>query len=227
MRPETAVDDAAWGARLTRVMKERDETMATLSNSLGISKTAIHKWMRGGTITMGKLIPLGDCLDVDPLWLRTGLIGVPSEEIFTQDRYQTIQARLASCLMEQFFEEELMDAVDAATFPIAEFDLQPGQARWNEEFRGLLQLPAGASASRELLLQAVHKMDLCIVQVTMQRAMLSRPPVEALFRPAHNPTVVLVIRAKVFYREQQPRSLFISCYKVEKINQQLTVSNRR
>ncbi|MGH8382249.1 PAS domain-containing protein [Pseudomonas sp.] len=58
--------------RLKELLEHHKLTLQTVGTALGISRTAVHKWTRGGEIDYDNLRKLADFLKVNWIWLRYG-----------------------------------------------------------------------------------------------------------------------------------------------------------
>lgn len=58
--------------RLKELLEHRKLTLQAVGNALGISRTAVHKWTRGGEIDYDNLRALARLLEVNWIWLRYG-----------------------------------------------------------------------------------------------------------------------------------------------------------
>ena len=58
--------------RLKELLEHHKLTLQAVGTALGISRTAVHKWTRGGEIDYDNLRKLADFLKVNWIWLRYG-----------------------------------------------------------------------------------------------------------------------------------------------------------
>jgi PAS domain S-box-containing protein len=58
--------------RLKELLELKKLSLQAVANALGISRTAVHKWTRGGAIDEDRLRHLAEFLDVNWIWLRYG-----------------------------------------------------------------------------------------------------------------------------------------------------------
>jgi len=58
--------------RLKEQLEYKKLTLQAVANALGVSRTAVHKWTRGGEIDYANLRHLADFLNVNWIWLRYG-----------------------------------------------------------------------------------------------------------------------------------------------------------
>lgn len=63
----------AFSQRLLAVLKDKGISQTRVAGELGVSRTAVNKWTRGGSIDDGNLERLSDYLTVDKLWLKYGV----------------------------------------------------------------------------------------------------------------------------------------------------------
>ena len=62
----------AFGSRLLSELKQKKMSQLKLAEQLGVSRTAVNKWTKGGMIDDGNLDRLASFLDVDKIWLKYG-----------------------------------------------------------------------------------------------------------------------------------------------------------
>lgn len=62
----------AFGKRLLSELAEKKMSQLKLAEQLGVSRTAVNKWTKGGMIDDGNLDRLAAFLDVDKIWLKYG-----------------------------------------------------------------------------------------------------------------------------------------------------------
>ena len=70
-----------FGERLKSRMTARGLTQSKLACVMGVSKNAVNKWIKGGTISMENAIKLANELGVDPAWLLFGAETESSEPV--------------------------------------------------------------------------------------------------------------------------------------------------
>src|SRR5262245_10505055 len=58
--------------RLKELLEHQKLTLQAVGTALGISRTAVHKWTRGGEIDYDNLRKLASFLKVNWIWLRYG-----------------------------------------------------------------------------------------------------------------------------------------------------------
>lgn len=58
--------------RLKELLELKKLSLQAVASALGISRTAVHKWTRGGAIDEDRLRSLAEFLDVNWIWLRYG-----------------------------------------------------------------------------------------------------------------------------------------------------------
>jgi len=58
--------------RLKEQLEYKKLTLQAVANALGVSRTAVHKWTRGGEIDYANLRRLADFLNINWIWLRYG-----------------------------------------------------------------------------------------------------------------------------------------------------------
>ncbi len=76
--------------RLSDIMKEQNITEAALGKKAGISQQAINKIVKGETQKPRNLIAIASALNVDPIWLVSGIeprqnISYPSQQILSKN----------------------------------------------------------------------------------------------------------------------------------------------
>ncbi|WP_319782947.1 helix-turn-helix domain-containing protein [Oceanisphaera sp. IT1-181] len=62
----------AFGSRLLSQLGQKKMSQLKLAHALGVSRTAVNKWTKGGMIDDGNLDRLASFLDVDKIWLKYG-----------------------------------------------------------------------------------------------------------------------------------------------------------
>lgn len=62
----------AFGERLLSLLKQRKIKQLKVAEVLGVSRTAVNKWTKGGMIDDGNLERLAAFLEVDKIWLKYG-----------------------------------------------------------------------------------------------------------------------------------------------------------
>lgn len=63
---------AAFSDRLLSLLKQRKIRQQKVAEALGVSRTAVNKWTKGGMIDDGNLDQLAAFLEVDKIWLKYG-----------------------------------------------------------------------------------------------------------------------------------------------------------
>lgn len=58
--------------RLLKLLKQKKMSQLKVGEQLGVSRTAVNKWTKGGMIDEDNLNKLADLLDVDKIWLKYG-----------------------------------------------------------------------------------------------------------------------------------------------------------
>ncbi|WP_218568609.1 helix-turn-helix transcriptional regulator [Pseudomonas sp. 2FG] len=66
------MDANSFAFRLKELLEHNKLTLQAVASVLGISRTAVHKWTRGGEIDYANLRRLADLLRVNWIWLRYG-----------------------------------------------------------------------------------------------------------------------------------------------------------
>lgn len=66
------MSEDSFAFRLKELLEHRKLTLQAVAIRLGVSRTAVHKWTRGGEIDYDKLRKLSALLDVNWIWLRYG-----------------------------------------------------------------------------------------------------------------------------------------------------------
>lgn len=66
------MDAESFGERLRLTLEERAISVARVAATLEVSPQAVHKWIKGGEISLDNLRALGSLLGVNWLWLRYG-----------------------------------------------------------------------------------------------------------------------------------------------------------
>ncbi len=66
------MSENGFGARLLDLLKQRKISQTRVAKALGVSRTAVNKWTKGGMIDEGNLERLARFLDVDKIWLKYG-----------------------------------------------------------------------------------------------------------------------------------------------------------
>ena len=66
------MDANSFAFRLKELLEHHKLTLQAVGTALGISRTAVHKWTRGGEIDYDNLRKLADFLKVNWIWLRYG-----------------------------------------------------------------------------------------------------------------------------------------------------------
>ncbi|OXY81426.1 helix-turn-helix domain-containing protein [Oceanimonas doudoroffii] len=61
-----------FGKRLLALLKQKKMSQLRLAEALGVSRTAVNKWTKGGMIDEGNLDRLASHLEVDKIWLKYG-----------------------------------------------------------------------------------------------------------------------------------------------------------
>ena len=62
----------SFSLHLKELLEHRKLSLQSVANALDVSRTAVHKWTRGGEIDYGNLRKLAQLLDVNWIWLRYG-----------------------------------------------------------------------------------------------------------------------------------------------------------
>ncbi|MGQ7950500.1 helix-turn-helix domain-containing protein, partial [Providencia huashanensis] len=58
--------------RLLKLLKQKKMSQLKAAEALGVSRTAVNKWTKGGMIDEDNLEKLATLLDVDKIWLKYG-----------------------------------------------------------------------------------------------------------------------------------------------------------
>lgn len=66
------MSEDSFAFRLKELLEHRKLTLQAVAVTLGVSRTAVHKWTRGGEIDYDNLRKLSALLDVNWIWLRYG-----------------------------------------------------------------------------------------------------------------------------------------------------------
>jgi len=66
------MSENGFGARLLTLLKQRKTSQTSVAKALGVSRTAVNKWTKGGMIDDSNLDKLARFLDVDKIWLKYG-----------------------------------------------------------------------------------------------------------------------------------------------------------
>lgn len=66
------MSENGFGTRLLDLLKEGKISQTRVAKALGVSRTAVNKWTKGGMIDEGNLDRLADFLGVDKIWLKYG-----------------------------------------------------------------------------------------------------------------------------------------------------------
>ncbi|WP_100633898.1 helix-turn-helix domain-containing protein [Pseudomonas qingdaonensis] len=89
--------------RLKELLEHHKLTLQAVGTALGISRTAVHKWTRGGEIDYANLRKLADFLKVNWIWLRYG-------EEALQDVQQTQVVELPMTDLRRRYTAEIMES---------------------------------------------------------------------------------------------------------------------
>ncbi|KAF1011340.1 MAG: putative diguanylate cyclase DgcE [Pseudomonas fluorescens] len=66
------MSEESFALRLKELLEHRKMTLQAVAQALGVSRTAVHKWTRGGEIDEERLRRLAALLNVSWIWLRYG-----------------------------------------------------------------------------------------------------------------------------------------------------------
>lgn len=66
------MSEDSFAFRLKELLEHKKLTLQAVAGALGVSRTAVHKWTRGGEIDYDNLRKLSGLLDVNWIWLRYG-----------------------------------------------------------------------------------------------------------------------------------------------------------
>ncbi|WP_158288783.1 helix-turn-helix domain-containing protein [Pseudomonas sp. CC120222-01a] len=115
---DVALRQDSFGFRLTETFEHRKLTVKSVSAALGLSRTAVHKWTKGGEISYENLRSLAKLLDVNWIWLRYGDEALSSAQAAEPIDHPVTNLR-RSYIAEIMRSEELMRSALEATGIVA------------------------------------------------------------------------------------------------------------
>ncbi len=166
----------AFSQRLLEVLRDKRVSQTRVAGELSVSRTAVNKWTRGGSIDDGNLERLAGYLEVDKLWLKYGVNTEASTHV-TPTQQQNIS------------EVHLHGSSDIVTW---EWDLLANKVAYsdnaervygvrinsNEDFWGLMnpesRLKLENDYGKIIREGGAHEMDFCIVKDKVPRWIASR-----------------------------------------------------
>jgi len=89
--------------RLKEQLEYKKLTLQAVANALSVSRTAVHKWTRGGEIDYSNLRRLADFLEVNWIWLRYGqeaLADIQNTALLEEPPMTDIRRKYTSEIME-------------------------------------------------------------------------------------------------------------------------------
>lgn len=103
--------------RLLKLLKQKKMSQLKAAEALGVSRTAVNKWTKGGMIDEDNLEKLATLLDVDKIWLKYG-------------EYTNNQVTVSnSGVMRNINEVHLQESADIVTW---EWDLLTGELNYSD-----------------------------------------------------------------------------------------------
>lgn len=103
--------------RLLKLLKQKKMSQLKAAEALGVSRTAVNKWTKGGMIDEDNLEKLATLLDVDKIWLKYG-------------EYTNNQITVShSGVMRNINEVHLQESADIVTW---EWDLLTGELNYSD-----------------------------------------------------------------------------------------------
>lgn len=115
-----------WGRRVRTLMQQRGWTASYVAEQLGVSTSAVAKWVAGGDISEELLRNLGKLFDVSWLWLRYGREALqPTEGLSEQASTEMAQKRIKELVAH---DERCALALCAAGYGVYDYNILTDEA---------------------------------------------------------------------------------------------------
>lgn len=167
--------------RLRALLKERQQTAASLARGISVSPQAVGKWLKGGDIGFDVLQEVSQYLNVNWVWLRYGddalrsLQTQPQREVgpYGEMRRKHLEDVIAS-------EGRLRIAMSILDKGVIEENLLTGECYWSEIARAHLGVDHEMAASHECFRSLFPDSHKPLVDDFYKKAMTERQDVASL-----------------------------------------------
>lgn len=173
------MDANSFAFRLKELLEHRHLSLQAVASVLGVSRTAVHKWTRGGKIDDSLLQRLADLLQVNWVWLR---YGEQTQQSASSNEQQTlpmteVRRKYTAEIIES--EARMQQALENARIVTWEWSLLTDEVRYSSNVEQVYGWPI---RNNEEFWQHLYVEDIPGLQATYANAFENGQPSENDFR---------------------------------------------